>query len=132
MRRQGFPWLMGLMILQSWLVSLRYSSRSMSSVMDVGILRLRFSSQKTQMISLKCAACGFVSYIDMRDKLTTFILKNPPEQNKGGKDKKAMRRAEKERDGKRDSRSFVRFKITIDLVGSDTPIWLQITKTRTL
>ncbi|KAL5223891.1 hypothetical protein ABZP36_010530 [Zizania latifolia] len=52
---------------------------------------------KTQMISLKCAACGFVSDVDMKDKLTTFILKNPPEQKKGGKDKKAMRRAEKER-----------------------------------
>ncbi|WVZ77916.1 hypothetical protein U9M48_025711 [Paspalum notatum var. saurae] len=52
---------------------------------------------RTQMISLKCAACGFVSDVDMRDKLTTFILKNPPEQKKGGKDKKAMRRAEKER-----------------------------------
>nr|BAD23595.1 putative eukaryotic translation initiation factor 5 [Oryza sativa Japonica Group] len=50
------------------------------------------------MITLKCAACGFVSDVDMRDKLTTFILKNPPEQKKGaGKDKKAMRRAEKER-----------------------------------
>ncbi|RVW83503.1 Eukaryotic translation initiation factor 5 [Vitis vinifera] len=52
---------------------------------------------KTQMIQLKCAACGFVSDVDMRDKLTTFILKNPPEQKKGSKDKKAMRRAEKER-----------------------------------
>jgi translation initiation factor 5 len=52
---------------------------------------------KTQMISLKCAACGFTSDVDMRDKLTTFILKNPPEQKKGAKDKKAMRRAEKER-----------------------------------
>jgi translation initiation factor 5 len=52
---------------------------------------------KTQMISLKCAACGHISDVDMRDKLTTFILKNPPEQKKGGKDKKAMRRAEKER-----------------------------------
>nr|CAD1823555.1 unnamed protein product [Ananas comosus var. bracteatus] len=53
---------------------------------------------KTQMITLKCAACGYVSDVDMRDKLTTFILKNPPEQKKGGKDnKKAMRRAEKER-----------------------------------
>lgn len=52
---------------------------------------------KSQMITLKCAACGFVSDVDMRDKLTTFILKNPPEQKKGGKDKKAMRRAEKER-----------------------------------
>ncbi|VVA28517.1 PREDICTED: eukaryotic [Prunus dulcis] len=52
---------------------------------------------KTQMIQLKCAACGFVSDVDMRDKLTTFIIKNPPEQKKGSKDKKAMRRAEKER-----------------------------------
>lgn len=52
---------------------------------------------KTQMITLKCAACGFVSDVDMRDKLTTFILKNPPEQKKTSKDKKAMRRAEKER-----------------------------------
>ncbi|KAF5457490.1 hypothetical protein F2P56_021589 [Juglans regia] len=52
---------------------------------------------KTQMIQLKCAACGFVSDVDMRDKLTTFILKNPPEPKKGSKDKKAMRRAEKER-----------------------------------
>ncbi|KAF3646924.1 Eukaryotic translation initiation factor 5 [Capsicum annuum] len=52
---------------------------------------------KNQMIQLKCAACGFISDVDMRDKLTTFILKNPPESKKGVKDKKAMRRAEKER-----------------------------------
>uniref|UniRef100_A0A7N0TL38 W2 domain-containing protein n=1 Tax=Kalanchoe fedtschenkoi TaxID=63787 RepID=A0A7N0TL38_KALFE len=52
---------------------------------------------KTQMVTLKCAACGFISDVDMRDKLITFIIKNPPVQKKGGKDKKAMRRAEKER-----------------------------------
>ncbi|EOA35181.1 hypothetical protein CARUB_v10020326mg [Capsella rubella] len=52
---------------------------------------------KTQMVNLKCAACGFISAVDMRDKLTNFILKNPPEQKKGAKDKKAMRKAEKER-----------------------------------
>lgn len=52
---------------------------------------------KSQMVQLKCAACGFVSDVDMRDKLTSFIIKNPPESKKGGKDKKAMRRAEKER-----------------------------------
>ncbi|XP_026405198.1 eukaryotic translation initiation factor 5-like [Papaver somniferum] len=46
---------------------------------------------KTKMIQLKCAACGFVSDVDVRDKLTAFIVK------KGGKDKKAMRRAEKKR-----------------------------------
>eukprot|EP00249_Psilotum_nudum_P023473 c28888_g2_i1 orf=320-1687(-) len=52
---------------------------------------------KSQVITLNCAACGFVSDVDMRDKLTTFILKNPPEQKKGGKAKKSLRRAEKER-----------------------------------
>lgn len=51
---------------------------------------------KNQLITLKCAACGFVSDVDMRNKLTTFILKNPPEQKKKN-DKKGMRRAEKER-----------------------------------
>lgn len=38
---------------------------------------------KSQLINLKCAACGFVSDVDMRDKLTTFILKNPPEDEGG-------------------------------------------------
>ncbi|KAL6644059.1 hypothetical protein ACP70R_018825 [Stipagrostis hirtigluma subsp. patula] len=51
---------------------------------------------RTQMVSLKCAACGFVSDVDMRGKLTKFIIKNPPEQKKGGQDEKATRRAEKE------------------------------------
>uniref|UniRef100_A0A0D6QVV1 W2 domain-containing protein n=1 Tax=Araucaria cunninghamii TaxID=56994 RepID=A0A0D6QVV1_ARACU len=50
---------------------------------------------KIQKITLKCAACGHVSDVDMLDKLTTFILKNPPVK-KAGKDKK-LRRAEKER-----------------------------------
>ncbi|XP_074279521.1 putative eukaryotic translation initiation factor 5-2 [Silene latifolia] len=52
---------------------------------------------KSQMIQLKCAACGFVSDVDMRDKLTSFIIKNPPVVKKSSKDKKAMRKAEKER-----------------------------------
>ena len=30
---------------------------------------------KTQMISLRCAACGYISDVDTRAKLTTFILK---------------------------------------------------------
>ncbi|PIN08257.1 Translation initiation factor 5 (eIF-5) [Handroanthus impetiginosus] len=52
---------------------------------------------KNQMIQLKYAAYGFLSEVDMRDKLTTFIVKKPPESKKGSKDKKALRRAEKER-----------------------------------
>ncbi len=34
---------------------------------------------KKEIIHLKCKACGFVSDVDPRHKLNTFILKNPPE-----------------------------------------------------
>lgn len=42
---------------------------------------------KKEFIFLKCKACGFVSDVDMRHKLNTFILKNPPE-NKLSKEEK--------------------------------------------
>ncbi|XP_071691642.1 eukaryotic translation initiation factor 5-like [Rutidosis leptorrhynchoides] len=70
---------------------------------------------KTQMVQLKCAACGFVSDVDMRDKLTSFILKNPPEQKKNSKDKKAMRRAEKERLKEGEAADKVQKKLTKDV-----------------
>lgn len=38
-------------------------------------------NQKKQTIGQQCAACGYVAQIDMRHKLTTFIVKNPPEQD---------------------------------------------------
>ena len=51
---------------------------------------------KKDTITLKCKACGFVSDVDMRHKLTTFILKNPPEKDKNASKKdKQLRRAEK-------------------------------------
>jgi len=49
---------------------------------------------KKETIELHCKACGAVTQVDMRHKLCTFILKNPPVV----KDKsKKLRRAEKER-----------------------------------
>ena len=32
------------------------------------------------MIVQSCIACGHAANVDMRHKLTTFILKNPPDQ----------------------------------------------------
>mmetsp|Transcript_11718 Transcript_11718/g.19896 ORF Transcript_11718/g.19896 Transcript_11718/m.19896 type:complete len:492 (+) Transcript_11718:328-1803(+) len=54
---------------------------------------------KGENITLQCKACGNVSHVDMRHKLTTFILKNPPAGVGGKKDKdaKKLRRAEQER-----------------------------------
>lgn len=54
---------------------------------------------KKETIHLKCKACGAVSDVDMRHKLCTFIIKNPPEKSKKDKEKdKNLRRAEKERE----------------------------------
>lgn len=61
-------------------------------------------SQKNQTIKARCIACGHSSNIDMRHKLTTFILKNPPDQDptsttpsksskKEKKDKKSSKKA---------------------------------------
>jgi translation initiation factor 5 len=51
---------------------------------------------KDEAIFLKCKACGFVSAVDMRHKLNTFILKNPPD-NKLSKEEKRLKKAEEER-----------------------------------
>ncbi|KAL5998008.1 Eukaryotic translation initiation factor 5A-1 [Asimina triloba] len=78
---------------------------------------------KAQMITLKCAACGYVSDVDMRDKLTAFILKNPSEVKKGSKDKKAMRRAEKERlkEGEAADEELKKLKKEVKKKGSSVP-----------
>eukprot|EP00239_Pterosperma_sp_CCMP1384_P009862 CAMPEP_0197861166 /NCGR_PEP_ID=MMETSP1438-20131217/37043_1 /TAXON_ID=1461541 /ORGANISM="Pterosperma sp., Strain CCMP1384" /LENGTH=462 /DNA_ID=CAMNT_0043478255 /DNA_START=332 /DNA_END=1720 /DNA_ORIENTATION=+ len=55
---------------------------------------------KGECIQLQCKACGNISNVDMRHKLTTFILKNPPMKKSSKKEDKAskqMRRAEQER-----------------------------------
>jgi len=51
---------------------------------------------KKEFIYLKCKACGYVSDVDMRHKVNTFILKNPPE-NKMSKEEKKLKKAEQER-----------------------------------
>lgn len=43
---------------------------------------------KKDLISLKCKACGAVSDVDMRHKLNTYILKNPPEEKVSKAEKK--------------------------------------------
>jgi translation initiation factor 5 len=51
---------------------------------------------RKECIFLKCKACGHTSDVDMRDKLTTFIVKNPPE-NKLSKSEAKVKKDEKER-----------------------------------
>lgn len=69
---------------------------------------------KKQTISASCKACGHYFMLDMRHKLSTFILRNPPEQdlnNQGTsitkrQDKKSVRRAEQEANHKEDNGDF--------------------------
>ncbi|WIA37750.1 hypothetical protein OEZ86_014627 [Tetradesmus obliquus] len=51
---------------------------------------------KKEYIYLKCKACGYVSNVDMRHKVNTFILKNPPE-NKLSKEERRLKKAEEDR-----------------------------------
>lgn len=51
---------------------------------------------KKENIFLKCKACGFISEVDPRLRLNSFIIKNPPE-NKLSKAEKKVKKAEKER-----------------------------------
>ena len=43
---------------------------------------------KKESIYLKCKACGSVSDVDMRHRLNTYILKNPPEEKVSKAEKK--------------------------------------------
>ncbi|GAX73568.1 hypothetical protein CEUSTIGMA_g1019.t1 [Chlamydomonas eustigma] len=51
---------------------------------------------KKEDIKLKCKACGFVSDVDPRHKLNSYIIKNPPEE-KMSKEEKRLKKAEEER-----------------------------------
>lgn len=69
-------------------------------------------SQKNQTIKAKCIACGHTSNIDMRHKLTTFILKNPPDQDtssttpsKGSKKDKRDRKGKKAVNGEAEEKN---------------------------
>lgn len=72
---------------------------------------------KKQTITQQCIACGHITNVDMRHKLTTFILKNPPEHNPSAigaslttpkekkKDKKKTGKGKKNGDGEHNSSS---------------------------
>lgn len=53
------------------------------------------ASQKKQTIAQRCIACGHNGMIDMRHKLTTFILKNPPDQDPAATPTKATKKDKK-------------------------------------
>jgi len=52
-------------------------------------------NNKLGILSASCKACGHLFQLDMRHKLTTFILKNPPEQNLNAQGKSLTERKDK-------------------------------------
>lgn len=56
---------------------------------------------KSEKISLQCIACGNVTAVDMRHKLTTFILKNPPADSHKSAAPKDLKKEKKEKRAKK-------------------------------
>merc|ERR1712168_251705 len=62
---------------------------------------------KKNMIGASCKACGHMYVMDMRHKLSTFIVKNPPEkeidaQGSSVTDRKDRKKEKKDKNGKKD------------------------------
>ncbi|KAL4237466.1 Eukaryotic translation initiation factor 5A-1 [Mactra antiquata] len=64
-------------------------------------------SQKAQIIKARCQACGHQANIDMRHKLTTFILKNPPDMDPATTPSKGSKKEKKDKKGKKSEKSTV-------------------------
>ncbi|XP_063426549.1 eukaryotic translation initiation factor 5-like [Mytilus trossulus] len=67
-------------------------------------------SQKKQTIGQRCIACGYNGMVDMRHKLTPFIIKNPPDMDPAAtptkaskKEKKKSKKSDKDKDDDRAS-----------------------------
>ncbi|KAL8599509.1 hypothetical protein ACOMHN_066908 [Nucella lapillus] len=60
-------------------------------------------SVKKQTISQRCIACGHNGNVDMRHKLTTFILKNPPDQDLQATTPSKGKRSKKDKDKKEEN-----------------------------
>jgi len=62
-------------------------------------------SAKRGTISQRCIACGYNGSVDMRHKLTTFILKNPPDQDPNTvTPSKGKKEGKKGKSGKKDDK----------------------------
>ncbi|XP_005093775.1 eukaryotic translation initiation factor 5 [Aplysia californica] len=59
-------------------------------------------SGKRGTISQRCIACGYNGSVDMRHKLTTFILKNPPDQDPNAMTPSKGKKGKKEKGAKKE------------------------------
>ena len=57
---------------------------------------------KKNMIDVSCRTCGHIFTLDMRHKLTTFIIKNPPEKDVNTQGRSQIEKKERDKEEKTD------------------------------
>lgn len=62
-------------------------------------------NSKRGTITTSCQACGYTGQINNKDRLTTFILKNPPSSSNGGATSASPKEGKKGKKGKKDEKN---------------------------
>lgn len=62
-------------------------------------------NSKRGTITTSCQACGYTGQINNKDRLTTFILKNPPSSANGGSTSTSSKEAKKSKKGKKEDKN---------------------------
>lgn len=82
---------------------------------------------RKNMIGASCRACGHIFTMDMRHKLTTFIIKNPPEKDIDAQGESLTERRKKDKKEKKEEKNGSNENVDDDWGDDDDTEWIEDT-----